>query len=324
MDADLIKILEKELEKENFDSRKKRGLLKTYLTAKYRFDVEEYILMGVSKGAPTLLFNKYKEEDPIFSKRISFRVFDLWFSTLKKEIESGKSNSDNYFKFVRNKNLTKLDKEIDVAMATTKKSRNNQPVVDNKDVSVSAPAPEKNFVAFAASSGTSAVTGSSYDPLALLSTDKPKLDSIWNKIPKPVLPLKFLEIQGLEEHRLFNNKFVYQDYAEIIKKGENKGILIDQKGYLFDPFTARPNSEFYKPEDHYNMTDPLPIPINMIKPMLIVEAITFEYLKPDTLNRPAPAAMHSMDLQKYLVTDYRTTILNNEPEKIFYKIENNP
>ncbi|MBQ8024264.1 MAG: hypothetical protein IJ254_08370 [Succinivibrio sp.] len=325
MDADLIKILEKELEKENFDSRKKRGLLQTYITAKYRFDVEKYILMGVSKGAPTLLFNKFKEEDPIFSKRISFRIFDLWFSKLKREIESGKSNSVNYFNFVHNRNLAETDKETYVAEETTKKvKRETTEVKIKEDAGLSAYATENDRPTIGTFSDVADTSFfNSYDPLAISSQTKTQTDSIWNRIPKPELPLKFLDVTGLEEHKIFDNMFCYRNYVQIIEKGENKGLLVDQKGFLFDPYTSRPGSDFYLPEDHYNLVDPLPIPINMTKPMLIVDAITFQYLKPDCLNRPAPATMHSMDLGNYLTHDYRQTILTKKTEEIFYQIENN-
>ena len=298
--------------------------MQNYLNFKYRFFVEEYILQGVSKGASTFLFNNFLDNDPVFSKRISFRVFDLWFSKLKKEIESGKSNSDKYFNFVRNKNLTKIDKEIDVAMATTKKVNRETTKIKYKEAGSSAYVTENDLLtteSFAGATETSVFN--SYDPLAISSQTKTHTDSIWNRIPKPELPLKFLDVSGLEEYKMFDNKHCYRSYVQVIENGENKGLLIDQKGYLFDPFTARPGSEFYKPEDLFNFIDPLPIPINMIKPLLLADAITFQYLKPDCLNRPAPATMHSMDLSNYLTHDFRQTILTKKTDEIFYKIEKN-
>lgn len=318
---EVLEFLEKTLKSESFDASINQGYLFQYLNIKYYLTTLENIANGVSsRGLVKLLFNTFKNKDKIFEDRISFFTFNTWFQKVKSKFESGKDTSFIYLDLQHKLNILENDKK-DVAMATTKKVTKKTTNVKIKETVSSAPAPEKNFAADAASSGASAdPVLSAYDPLSLLSKDNQKEDSIWDKIPKPELPLHFLDITGLEEHRLFDNQFVFQDYADISMKGENKGLLIDQKGFLFDPFTSRPGSKFYKPEDHYNMTDPLPIPINMIKPMLITDAITFQYLKPDLLNRPAPATMHSMDLQKYLVTDYRKTILTNEPDKIFYKL----
>ena len=55
--------------------------------------------------------------------------------------------------------------------------------------------------------------------------------------------------------------------------------------------------------------------------MLIVEAITFQYMTLNCLKQPAQATMHSMDLCNYLTSDYRQTILTKKTDEIFYKIE---
>ena len=102
--------------------------------------------------------------------------------------------------------------------------------------------------------------------------------------------------------------------------GAGTGVFRENPGQIYSAIIDYRDLNRVRKYIKFNMIDPLPIPINMIKQMLLADAITFQYMKPDLFKRPAPATMHSIDLMNYLIKDYRKTILTNEPEKIFYKL----